>query len=253
MNKKKALRRTLKGICIATATPILLFLLLAVALYIPPLQNLIVHKTAARLSASTGTDIHIERVRLAFPLDLAVCGMKAVEAGGDTLLSARALRVEVALWPLFSGRADIEGFGLHDVTVDTKSYLPDVRVAGRFRELSAASHGVEWGTERVRIDRLLLDGADLRVALSDTARRDTASGTSAWVIDVARADIRRSAAALSLPGDTVRVSLRLGEAALRGGHFDTGRACYALKSLLVRDGAVSYDADTPGALRSSFL
>jgi len=245
MNTKKVLRRILKGICIAAATPVVLFLLLAVALYIPPLQNYLVHKTAARLSASTGTDIRIDRVRLAFPLDLAVHGVKAVETGGDTLLSARSLRLEVALWPLFSGRADIEGVGLYGVTVDTKSYLPDIRVAGRFRELSAASHGVEWGAERVRVDRLLLDEADLRVALSDTARKDTTPGTAAWVIDVARADIRKSAVRLSMPGDSMRIAARLGLASLRGGLFDTGRAFYALKSLRIREGAVCYDTGKP--------
>lgn len=240
MNKKKILRRTAAGLGIAVATPVVLFLMLAVAIYIPPVQDFIVRKTTARLSASTGLDIRIDRVRLAFPLDLAVSGLLAADQG-DTLVAARSLRLDVALRPLFSGRADIGGFGLYDAVVDTKSYLPDVRVKGRVGELSAASHGVEWAAERVRLDYVTLADADLSVALSDTARKDTTPSTAAWVVDVSRADLRRTALRLAMPGDSMRVAASLTEAALRGGHFDTGRGDYTLRSLLVRRGQVAYD------------
>jgi len=240
MDRTKIFRKTLKWLGVAVAVPVVLFLLLAVALYIPPIQNFIVDKAAARISASTGLDVRIDRVRLAFPLDLAVHGMQALESG-DTLLAVRSLRLDVSLLPLFKGRADINGFSLFGATVDTRSYISDVRVRGRLKELSAASHGVEWATGRVRLDRVLLSGADLSVALSDTARKDTVSAASAWLIEVKKADIRESAVRLSMPGDTMRVSARLGEAALRDGLFDTGKPCYALRSLLIARGQVDYE------------
>lgn len=107
MSKTKIMRHVLKWLGIAVATPIVLFLLLAMALYIPAVQNFLVQKTTERLSQETGLSISIERVRLAFPLDLAVHGMQALD-GRDTLVAARSLRLDVAFWPLFEGRADIE-------------------------------------------------------------------------------------------------------------------------------------------------
>lgn len=240
MDRTKLFRRTLKGLGLAIVIPIVLFLVLATALYIPPIQNFIVHKAASRISASTGLDVRIDRVRLAFPLDLAVHGVQALD-GTDTLLAVRALRLDVSLLPLFHGRADIDGVSLYGATVDTRSYVSDVRVRGRLQEFSAASHGVEWANGNVRIDHVLLSGADLSVALSDTARKDTASSASVWVINVKKADIRQSAVRLSMPGDTMRVSARLGEAALRDGLFDTRKAFYAMRSLLVARGQVEYE------------
>lgn len=242
MNKRKILGRVLKWGGIVVATPIVLFLLLAIALYIPAIQNFLVQKTTERLSQETGLDVSIERVRLAFPLDLAVHGVQALD-GGDTLVAARSLRLDVAFWPLFEGRADIEGVGLYDARVNTKSYLPDLHIRGRVGELSAASHGVEWNKGRVLLDHATLADADLHIALSDTAPPDTAASEPLnWVIDVPKADVRRSTVRLSLPGDSLRVAATLGEAALRGGRFDLGKPHYALRSLSIKEGLIDYEA-----------
>lgn len=241
MDRKKFFRRTLKGVGLAVAFPVVLFLLLAIALYIPPIQNFLVHQTAARISASTGLKVSIDRVRLAFPLDLAVHGVQALDKG-DTLFSVRSMRLDVSLLPLFQGRADINGFSLYGAVVDTRSYVSDVRVRGRLKEFSAASHGVEWRTGHVQVDRVLLSGADLSVALSDTARKDTSSAASVWVIDVKKADIRNSAVRLSMPGDSMRVFARLGAASLRDGLFDTGKPAYSLRSLHLASGQVVYES-----------
>ena len=69
---KKIWRRILVAAGCIVATPIVLFLLLAILIYIPPVQNFAVRKVAAGLSESLGMSVGVERVRLAFPLDLAV-------------------------------------------------------------------------------------------------------------------------------------------------------------------------------------
>ena len=251
MNKTKIMRHVFKWLGIAVATPIVLFLLLAIALYIPAVQNFLVQKTTERLSQETGLSISIERVRLAFPLDLAVHGVQALD-GRDTLVAARSLRLDVAFWPLFEGRADIEGVGLYDAQVNTKSYLPDLHIRGRVGELSAASHGVEWNKGRVLLDHATLADADLHIALSDTAAPDTTAETPlAWVIDVPKVDIRRSTVRLSLPGDSLHVAATLGKAALRDGRFDLGAPHYALRSLSIKDGFIDYVAGKPQTILSA--
>lgn len=254
MSKKTIMRRAFKWIGIAVATPIVLFLLLAIALYIPAVQNFLVQKTTERLSQETGLKVSIEHVRLAFPLDLAVHGVLALD-GRDTLVSARSLRLDIAFWPLFEGRADIEGFGLYDARVNTKSYLPDLHIRGQLGELSAASHGVEWSKGQVHIDHATLADADLYVALSDTAAPDTAATEPLlWTINVPKADVLRSTVRLSMPGDTMRVTATLGEAALRGGRFDLGAPHYALRSLSIKDGFVDYEAGSQrGSTPTSIL
>ena len=237
---KKPIKKALKWLGITVATPIALFLLLAILLYIPPVQNFAVHQVANYLSGNLGMDVRINKVRLAFPLDLAVHHMTAVEKG-DTLLNADRLRLNVKLMPLFEGRADVDGFELYGLVIDTKSYISDTRIKGHAGQLTAAAHGVDWEKELVNLDHARLHDADIYVTLSDTAKKDTTESKAKWNIAVKKVDIERSKVHLQMPGDSMRIYAKLGRAALRGGAFDTGRNYYAVKALQLQDCDVNYD------------
>ena len=239
-NMKKPIKKALKWLGITVATPIALFLLLAILLYIPPVQNFAVHQVANYLSGNLGMDVRIDKVRLAFPLDLAVHHMTAVEKG-DTLLNADRLRLNVKLMPLFEGRADVDGFELYGLVIDTKSYISDTRIKGHAGQLTAAAHGVDWEKELVNLDHARLHDADIYVTLSDTAKKDTTESKAKWNIAVKKVDIERSKVHLQMPGDSMRIYAKLGRAALRGGAFDTGRNYYAVKALQLQDCDVNYD------------
>lgn len=239
-NMKKTIKKALKWLGITVATPIALFLLLAILLYIPPVQNFAVHQVANYLSGNLGMDVRIDKVRLAFPLDLAVHHMTAVEKG-DTLLNADRLRLNVKLMPLFEGRADVDGFELYGLVIDTKSYISDTRIKGHAGQLTAAAHGVDWEKELVNLDHARLHDADIYVTLSDTAKKDTTESKAKWNIAVKKVDIERSKVHLQMPGDSMRIYANLGRAALRGGAFDTGRNYYAVKALQLQDCDVNYD------------
>ena len=237
---KKPIKKALKWLGITVATPIALFLLLAILLYIPPVQNFAVHQVANYLSGNLGMDVRIDKVRLAFPLDLAVHHMTAIEKG-DTLINADRLRLNVKLMPLFEGRADVDGFELYGLVIDTKSYISDTRIKGYAGQLTAAAHGVDWEKELVNLDHARLHDADIYVTLSDTAKKDTTESKAKWNIAVKKVDIERSKVHLQMPGDSMRIYAKLGRAALRGGAFDTGRNYYAVKALQLQDCDVNYD------------
>lgn len=237
---KKPIKKALKWLGITVATPIALFLLLAILLYIPPVQNFAVHQVANYLSGNLGMDVRIDKVRLAFPLDLAVHHMTAVEKG-DTLLNADRLRLNVKLMPLFEGRADVDGFELYGLVIDTKSYISDTRIKGHAGQLTAAAHGVDWEKGLVNLDHARLHDADIYVTLSDTAKKDTTESKAKWNIAVKKVDIERSKVHLQMPGDSMRIYANLTRAALRGGAFDTGRNYYAVKALQLQDCDVNYD------------
>lgn len=236
MKKKKIL----KWLGVVIVSPVMLFLLLAVLIYIPPVQNFVVHKVADVMSERMGMRFSIESVRLAFPLDLSLHKVMAVEKG-DTLLDARYLRLNVKLMPLFKGRADVDGLELYGVRLDSKSYISDTRIKGSAGELVAASHGVDWEKELVMLDRVRLRNADFCVMLSDTAKKDTTQSQSHWNIQVKKADLANARVKLVMPGDSMRIDARLGKLTLRGGMFDTGKNYYAVQQLLVRGTDVRYD------------
>ena len=96
--KKKVLKRLAGLVAWLVGLPIGLFLLLATLLYIPPIQQFLVNRVAAGLSESLGMRITVERVRLAFPLDLVAEHVLATEQQ-DTLLAVRSLRFSIPVRP----------------------------------------------------------------------------------------------------------------------------------------------------------
>ena len=224
--KKKVLKRLAGLVAWLVGLPIGLFLLLATLLYIPPIQQFLVNRVAAGLSESLGMRITVERVRLAFPLDLVAERVLATEQQ-DTLLAVRSLRFSIPVRPLLEGRADVDGFRLFEAKVNSKELLPDTYVRGTVGELTASLHGVEWRRERIVLDEAHLSHAHLMVALSDTAAVDTTPSTGKWLIRARELEIEHSDVQLSLPGDSMRLRLAMQRAELVEGHFDTGRNYYA--------------------------
>ena len=73
MQKKESLmKKFLLWTTSILLTPIVLFLVATLLLYIPSVQNYIVQKAVGYLSEATGADVSVERVTLSFPLDLRV-------------------------------------------------------------------------------------------------------------------------------------------------------------------------------------
>lgn len=233
---KKILKRT--GIVILS--PIVLFLILAILIYIPPVQNFAVKKVAEYLSESMNMDIRVEKVRLAFPLDLAVHRVTAIEQQ-DTLFALKSLRLNVQLLPLAKGQAVIDGFGAYGLKLDTKSYVADTHIKGTAEELTATANPVDWKNEHIKIEDVRLRNARFDIALSDTAQKDTTQSEAKWNIEVRKACIENTRISLSMPGDSMRVGGLLGRAMLTSGVFDIGNNYYAVKQLTLRDSEADYD------------
>ena len=245
--KKKVLKRLTRLVAWLVGLPIGLFLLLATLLYIPPVQQFLVNRVAAGLSESLGMRITVDRVRLAFPLDLVAERVLATEQQ-DTLLAVRSLRLSIPVRPLLEGRADVDEFRLFQAKVNSKDLLPDTYVRGTVGELTASLHGVEWQRERIVLDEAYLSHAHLMVALSDTAAVDTTPSTGKWLIRARELEIEQSDVQLSLPGDSMRLRLAMERAELVEGHFDTGRNYYAFRRFLLKDGAIRYATRALGQL-----
>ena len=72
------MKKIFKWIGIVILVPILLFVTLAILIYIPPVQNWIVKQVTSYASEKTGMEISVEHVSLAFPLDLSIEEFKAI-------------------------------------------------------------------------------------------------------------------------------------------------------------------------------
>ena len=225
---------------IILAVPIILFLLLATLLYTPAVQEWAVGKVTEHLAATTGTQVKIGKVRLAFPLDLALHQAEATD-GGDTLLIAKAIRLNVMLLPLFSGNIEIDGAEIFSAKVNTKDFISDVNVKGTIGTFHLASHGVSLKDQTACINSVSLEKSDIAVILSDTAKKDTAKTPVNWKILVKKADIASSKISLKMPGDSMRIAASIGLLKMKDGSFDLGKKDYSVSRLALSESRADYD------------
>ena len=116
MNKRTG--KWLKGIGMALLTPVTLLVILIVLLYLPPVQNVLKNQIVKYASKETGMRISVDKIRLSFPLDLAVYQVSVVSPK-DTLLVADKLIIDLGLRRLLRGEVRVDGITLSQVSVNS--------------------------------------------------------------------------------------------------------------------------------------
>lgn len=228
-------------------TPVLLIVLLAVMLYIPPIQNWAVKQVVSYASEQTGMDISVKRVNLVFPLNLGVEGLRIMQPNdslpqqNDTIADARKLTVNVRLLPLFRKNVEIDKLDFRDVAMNTANLVPSARIKGKVGRLSLESHGIDLGKEKLRLNAASIADADVDVALCDTVPEDTTETKTNWNILVDALNVNKTGVTVHMPGDTLQVYSYLGKAQIKDGRFDLSEQSYKLRRFEWNEGAVRYD------------
>lgn len=234
------MKRILKWTLGILLTPLLLFLLLAVLLYLPPVQNWAVDKVAAIASEKTGMEITVGHVNLEWPLDLGIDEFRVIHEG-DTLADVGHLSVDVQLRPLFDKKVVINQLAVNQAKLNTNGFISDLQVKGRVGELWLRSNGIDLEGETVEVNGARLSDANLDIALSDTAAVDTTKSEQRWRINADSLSISRTAVAVHLPGDTLHINAFMGHAVAHETDIDLGTSTYRVGSLDWHDGSLAYD------------
>ena len=241
------MKKVIKWIGIAVLIPILLCLLLAVLIYLPPVQNWAVKKVAAIASEKTGMEITVGHVSLAFPLDLQLDDFKAIKQNDslpqvrDTIADVHRLVADVRLLPLFRSQVVIDELSFHQARINTNGFISDLRIKGDLQELWLSSKGIDLDKETVEVNGARLQEAHLDIVLSDTAATDTTPSTLKWRINADSLTISKTDFKLHLPGDTLNVNGHLGRLVARQADIDIGQNIYKVGSLDWSNGTLAYD------------
>ena len=243
---KPILKNSIKAAAIVVAIPIVAIVLVAVLLYVPPVQNWAVGQVASYVSETTGMKVSVDRVRLKFPLDLGIYGLRATQPADplhshiDTIADARMLTASVRLRPLFKEMVVIDRLDFRDVKINTAQFVPSARIKGCVGRLWLSSRGIDLAHESAWLDNALIKDARLDVALSDTVPEDTTKTPNHWKIAVGRLAILNSAVTLHTPGDTLRIAAAMKSLTAEHGDIDLFRNAYSLKRLEWRGGSIAY-------------
>jgi hypothetical protein len=221
-------------------SPLLLFLLLTVLLYLPPVQNWAVDKVAAIVSEKTGMDISVDYVRLKFPLDLEINDLKAIQHP-DTIANVERMVVDVQLLPLIDHRVVLNQLEVTNTQLNTNGFVEAARVKGRFDRLFVASRGIDLDKQTVEVNGARLENAQLDIQLNDSVPEDTTKSENFWKINIDSIVIERTDLALHMPGDTMSVKSHFGTLTARQALVDLETQTYTVGSVDWNNGALAYD------------
>ena len=241
------MKKVLKWVAIIVLVPIVLFLLLFVLLYLPPVQNWAVKKAAAYASEQTGMDISVGHVALRFPLNLTLEEVKAIKDNDsipglrDTIADVGRVHVDVQWKPLLKKNVEIDALSLEKVKLNTNGFIPDVRVKGNVESLDLECHGVDLKNSLANIDKARLDSARLEICLSDTVPPDTTETENDWRIRLQQLQLSRADVSVRMPGDTMQVQAYIGDAEIKGGDFNLADGAYRVASFDWNSGRLRYD------------
>ena len=241
------MKKLFKWVFIAVSIPVIFFVILAVLLYVPTIQNYVVDKVAERVSGQTGMNISIGKVRLGFPLNLSVSEVDVFSEKQDTLLSAGNLRINVQLIPLLRQQIEIDGIALTDIKVNTMDLIPSMSLKGHLGKFYLSSHGVALKPETAIINKLELSDTDLQIMLRDSVAEDTSSSAPLyWRFMLDKAEMEKVKLTLC-PTDTTRMDFYIDKLTGKDGEVDLRHSVYRLNSLLLKNSSIGLDSDTLNA------
>lgn len=237
----------MKWLIAIVLAPILLFIILLVLLYLPPVQNWAVKQVANYASEKTGLEISLEHVSLSFPLDLKLEGFKMLRPNDsipqrkDTVADVKELLVDVQLIPLFSNQVEIDKLTFKNLKANTMDYIGDLQIRGDLQRFQLTAHGIDLNNSAAILNSAEMADGFLDIALNDTMPKDTTKKKTLWKINVEKLNLYNTALKLHMPGDTMVVGAKFGRAALTKTNIDLLKKSYRVQSLNWQSGMLTYD------------
>ena len=169
---RQKMNKNLKTAGWMVGTPIILLLLFVVAIYLPPVQKWMVDLATGYLSRETEMEISVKRVRLKFPLDFSLGGVKMI-ASPDTVLDAEELLANIQILPLLKGDVNITNVTLTNVKINTLDLVESMWFKGHVGKLQ--TNDIVWGLidGKMAVPVLSLEHSDLAISLADSVPEDT--------------------------------------------------------------------------------
>ena len=221
-------------------TPVALFLLLTVLLYIPPVQNWTVRKVAAYASEQTGMTIRLKRIRLTPLFDLDLQHLSATCP--DTLLAVSHVVVDLDFTPIWRGSLGVEALDICDGFVNTQELIASVIVRGHLGDFHLNADEISLKDQTVNLTTASLNKCDLDIALRDTTVIDTTESAPVhWKINLNGIEANDTRVAFHTIGDSLCIKGGVNQLLLKGGDVNLEESVYKANLIKLDADSLRYD------------
>ena len=239
---KKLLKHTFR-ILLAAAGLIIIAIAL---LYVPWVQDFVLRKALGPVSRSLGMELSIQSLRLRFPLNLSIGGVRIVGSEhpeqADTLLDCRAITLDVDPWPLLRGEAVIRSFGIDRLKADYRDPATGFGLRLAVGHLGLEQARADLRREKAAIGAIALDSAAifLRPGTDATVEKPDTTAPLRWALDVKQLTIRNTQFGMGADETAPELSAEMAEGALEQCRIELGNQQVDLARLRIEQGRYAY-------------
>lgn len=244
MKKGNVKYKIFKAVLLILCTPVIIFLLLVMLLYLPPVQQYAIEAVCHEASSRTGYEIRTGAFQLLFPLKVGISDFE-VKKGDTIYASGKSIEARVSPLSLLKGEIEIDYLSLEKTKVNTSNLIPDIMLQGEIGYFRAVARNIDPIGESANIRQLHLHSTDIYIEIADTAKKEKEESTpSDWKINLHHGTINKSRIRVGIPSDTLTIEAGIGKLGIREAIIDLGEPSYALKSLSMNDCDAKYDQGT---------
>ena len=238
--KKRGWVRIVSRIVLAIiGIPVVAVALMALLLYIPPVQRAVVEKACREIAQRSGYDVEVGSIALTFPLNIQATDFR-MSKGDSTYFSGKHFGADISLLPLFTGKVEINYITLEELDIDTRTMLPEFSIDGRIGYARLVARDADLGKSVADIRQLHIADSDIDITLADTIINDESEPLE-WIINLHKGSIKNSSIGIGIPHDTLDASLYIEDLQLYNGSIDIAALAFAAKEISVDDAALQYD------------
>ncbi|PKP52962.1 MAG: hypothetical protein CVT92_06255 [Bacteroidetes bacterium HGW-Bacteroidetes-1] len=114
------LKKILRVILWVALSFVVLFILVALLIQVPAIQNKITGYAIDFVSSKTQTRIELKKIAISFPKSVVIKGLFLEDVQKDTLIYAGEVKVNIGLFALLKNKIDINSFELEDAVVNLR-------------------------------------------------------------------------------------------------------------------------------------
>jgi sulfur relay (sulfurtransferase) DsrF/TusC family protein len=162
VKQKKYVRKSIKVLLWIIGSIIGLFLLIAVLIQVPYVQNIVKDKAVSYLEGKIGTDVSIDRIEIGLPKKVILEGFYFESQQGDTLLSGEKLAVDISLMKLLSSEVEINSISMQGLVANVKRNKDSVfnfdyiikAFASPDKPKDTTSAPMKFSIDKINLDRI---------------------------------------------------------------------------------------------------
>ncbi|MCC8088357.1 MAG: translocation/assembly module TamB [Rikenellaceae bacterium] len=228
---KKVLKYLFRGILILIGIAIIIFF----ALDLPPVQNFIKNKAVSYVSNNMGVRLSVDRLRLKFPLKLALSNTTVLTNDADTLFHCNALEADVKVIPLLGQNVVVKRFQADGLILDYTDGTTGMVLTGRLDSLSLKADRIDLKRDSIVVDFVTVYNGSVFLK-TGTSVEDTTTNNSMWRIAGGSVNIRETRFRMADTEDNTVVNAYLRNGTIANALVDIPSALVRVESLRLDNG-----------------